>query len=83
MTESASAQCGRQLLPAARRREDRSLILATDGLWDVMQPGDAIAAVKRVLDAGNSSLKAEALGDAATSLANTAAQERSLVAGGD
>ena len=67
------------LLPC--RRDDRSLILATDGLWDVMQPGDAIAAVKRVLDAGgNSALKAEALGDAATSLASTAAQARSLAA---
>ena len=39
-----------------------------------MQPADAIAAVKRVLDAGNSALKAEALGNAATSLASTAAQ---------
>jgi serine/threonine protein phosphatase PrpC len=51
------------------------LILATDGLWDVMKPADAVAVVKRVLQHGGSvQLKAEALGDAATSLARTAAQ---------
>ena len=51
------------------------LILATDGLWDVMKPADAVAVVKRVLEHGGSvQLKAEALGDAATSLARTAAQ---------
>ncbi len=64
------------VLPA-RRHDDRSVVLATDGLWDVMQPDDVIETVKRVLDAGgNSALKAEALGDAATSLASTAAQVR-------
>ena len=50
------------------------LVLGSDGLWDVLQPEDATATVARVLEGGNPELKAEAMGEAAVSLAHTAAQ---------
>ena len=50
------------------------LILASDGLWDVMEPADATAAVRHFLNAGNAKLKAAAVGDAAASLVRTAAE---------
>lgn len=56
------------------RRGDTVLILASDGLWDVMKPGEATETVKQVLNAGNATLKAAAVGESVSSLARTAAQ---------
>lgn len=51
------------------------LVLASDGLWDVMKPCDVTAAVGHVLNGGgNVELKAAAGGNAAASLARTAAE---------
>ncbi len=40
-----------------RRREDRALILATDGLWDVVPAADAVLVVTTALGGGNEALK--------------------------
>ena len=56
------------------RQGDTVLVLASDGLWDVMQPSDAITTVNKVLHAGNAALKAAAVGESVGSLARTAAQ---------
>lgn len=48
------------------------LILASDGLWDVMKPDDVTATVGHFFRT-NSELKAAAVGDAAATLARAAA----------
>lgn len=55
------------------RRQDSAVILATDGLWDVVNETDACAIVDTALGGGNAALKAEAAGEAAASLAHAAA----------
>lgn len=54
-------------------QQDKAVILASDGLWDVVSKADAVSVVDTALGGGTAELKARATGDAAASLAHAAA----------
>jgi len=67
--------CDPEVREIARSHEDRALVLATDGLWDVLSPLEVMAVVERVL-LSNNCANADECASACASLLVSLALER-------